>query len=187
MLPEKQYPALIIIDVQNAIDDPVWGPRNNLHAEAQLRRLLDAWRHVSASVYHVRHDSETPTSPYRPGQPGNDFKPEVTPHAGEPVIAKRVNSAFVGTGLDDKLKRAGHKSLVLVGVLTNNSLEASVRHAGNLGFDVCVVSDACWAVDKTDLTGRTWPADQVHALSLANMHGEYAQVIDTAKALSLLG
>ena len=72
----------------------------------------------------------------------------------------------------------------MAGVLTSNSLEASVRHAGNLGFDVSVVADASWAVDKTDLTGRTWPADQVHALSLAHMHGEYAQVIDTERALA---
>ena len=186
MLPERQIPALIIIDVQNAIDDPLWGPRNNPGAEHHLHRLLEAWRQVSASVFHIRHDSIDPASPYRPGQPGNDFKAEVMPQPGEPVIAKQANSAFIGTGLEDRLKRAGHSNLVMAGVLTNNSLEASVRHAGNLAFGVHVVADACWAVDKVDLTGRTWPAEQVHALSLANIHGDYAQVIDTAAALSLL-
>ncbi len=186
MLPEKQIPALIIIDVQNAIDDPAWGPRNNPGAEDSLHRLIEAWRHAAASIYHVRHDSTEPASPYRPGQPGNNFKAEVAPQPGEPIIAKQTHSAFIGTGLEETLRRASHQRLVMAGVLTNNSLEMSVRHAGNLGFEVDVVADACWAVDKTDLDGRKWSAQDVHALSLANMHGEYARVIDTARALSLL-
>jgi nicotinamidase-related amidase len=186
MLPEKTIPALITIDVQNAIDDPMWGPRNNPDAETRLRDLIEGWRDAAASIFHVRHDSTDPTSPYRPGQPGNDFKADVAPQPGEPIIAKQTNSAFIGTGLEGRLRRAGHQQLVMAGVLTSNSLEMSVRHAGNLGFEVSVVADASWAVDKTDLAGHTWTAAQVHALSLAHMHGEYARVIDTARALALL-
>ena len=36
--------ALLIIDVQNAIDDPSWGQRNNLQAEHNIGQLLTAWR-----------------------------------------------------------------------------------------------------------------------------------------------
>ena len=68
-------------------------------------------------------------------------------------------------------------------MLTNNSLEATVRHGGNLGYRIFVVADACWAVDKRDLSGRLWPAADVHALSLANMQGEYAEVVDSATTL----
>jgi nicotinamidase-related amidase len=69
---------------------------------------------------------------------------------------------------------------VVCGVLTHNSVEATVRHAGNLGYRVLVPGDACRACAITDLTGRLWPAEDVHQLSLAVMHGEYATVTDTA-------
>ena len=58
-----------------------------------------------------------------------------------------------------------------------------MRHAGNLGYRTFVVADACWTVDKVDLRGRRWAAEDVHALSLAHLNGEYANVVDTAATL----
>jgi len=178
--------ALLVIDVQNAIDDPKWGPRNNPGAEANIAKLIRAWRDSGRTIFHVRHDSTFPDSPYRPGQRGNAFKNEVAPRDGEAVVPKRTNSAFIGTDLDMRLRREGHTTVVIAGVLTHNSVEATARMAGNLGFDTIVVSDATWATDKTDLRGKRWPAEDVHALSLANMHGEYATVLDTASVLKAL-
>jgi nicotinamidase-related amidase len=183
---EPGAPVLVLIDLQDAIDDPIWGPRNNPEAEDKLRHLLDAWRHAEAPVIHIRHDSIDPHSPYRPGQPGNAFKVEVTPLSGETIIAKQTNSAFIGTALEEHLRRAGHMRVVMAGVLTSNSLEATARHSGNLGFETYVVADCCWAVEKTDLTGTVWRAEDVHNLSLAHLHGEYAEVVETAAALALL-
>ena len=99
--------ALLIIDLQKAIDAPYWGPRNNPDCERKVAALLERWRATRRPVYHIRHDSTEPQSAYRPGQPGNTFKDEVRPRAGEPVIAKRVNSAFIGTSLGPLLKGAG--------------------------------------------------------------------------------
>jgi nicotinamidase-related amidase len=178
--------ALLVIDVQNAIDDPKWGPRNNPDAEANIATLIRAWRDSGRAIFHIRHDSTFPDSPYRPGQPGNAFKREVAPAAGETVVAKRTNSAFIGTDLDMRLRREGNTALVIVGVLTHNSVEATVRMAGNLGFATILVAAATWATDKTDLRGKRWPAEDVHALSLANMDGEYAAVRDTAAVLASL-
>lgn len=171
---------LILVDVQQAIDDPKWGPRNNPDAETRIAELLAAWREAKAPVVHVRHDSTEDASPYRPGQPGNAFKPCAAPLDGEAVIAKQTNSAFIGTELEALLETAGATTLVIAGVLTHNSLEATVRHAGNLGFRVAVPEDACWAVDVIDKTGRHWPAEEVHQLSLAVMDGEYAEITTTA-------
>ena len=99
------------------------------------------------------------------------------------MIGKNANSAFVGTGLEGLLDELGATTLVLCGVLTPNSVEATARHAGNLGYQVFVVADACWAVDKIDLRGKRWPAEDVHALSLAHLEGEYATVVDAATTL----
>lgn len=180
-LPENT--ALIVVDLQNAIDAPYWGRRNNPGAEANIARLLAAWRAGGRPIYHVRHDSTEPQSAYRPGQPGNEFKAEAMPLPGEPVIVKRTNSAFIGTDLEAQLRAAGHTTLVVAGVITNNSVEATVRMAGNLGFATYVVADACFTFDKPLLDGRTMAAEDVHALSLANLHGEYATVLDTDRVL----
>jgi nicotinamidase-related amidase len=176
--------VLLIVDVQMAIDDPVWGPRNNVGAEDRIAALLAAWREAGFPIIHIRHDSNEPRSPYRPGQSGNEFKPQAMPAQGETVVAKQTNSAFIGTHLDKALTALGATTLVICGVLTNNSLESTVRHAGNLGYRVFVPGDACWAVNKRDLAGRDWSAGDVHALSLANMEGEFARVVDSATAIA---
>jgi len=174
--------VLLLIDLQRAIDHPSWGTRNNPHAERQIGRLLVHWRSQSWPVWHVRHDSTNPESHYRPGQPGHEFKPEVAPIAGEPVIAKQTNSAFIGTDLGDRLRVAGHDTLVVAGVITNNSVEATVRMAGNLGFYTWLVADGCFTFARTDWNGAPRSAEDVHAMSLANMHSEYCTVV-TADAL----
>lgn len=175
--------ALLLIDLQQAIADPVFGPRNNPGAEANVATLLAAWRAESLPIIHIRHDSTEAASPYRPATQGHAFLPEALPLAGETIIGKSANSAFIGTELEAALDRVGATTLVACGVLTNNSLEATVRHGGNLGYRIFVVADACWAVDKRDLAGRLWAAADVHALSLANMQGEYAEVVDSATTL----
>jgi nicotinamidase-related amidase len=175
--------VLIVIDMQEAIDDPRFGARNNLGAEANIAALIAAWRAETLPLVHIRHDSLEPGSPYAPDAPGHRFKPCATPLDGETVIGKNANSAFVGTGLEGLLDELGATTLVICGVLTPNSVEATARHAGNLGYQVFVVGDACWAVDKTDLRGQRWLADDVHALSLAHLEGEYASVVDAATTL----
>jgi nicotinamidase-related amidase len=178
--------ALIVIDLQRAIDHPSWGQRNNLDAEKNVAALLHAWRISQRPVYHIRHDSAEPASHYRPGQPGNEFKPEVQPLPGETVIAKRTNSAFIGTGLEARLRAARQTLLVVTGVITNNSVEATVRMAGNLGFDTFLVEDGCFTFARKDWTGKLRPAAEVHAMSLANLDGEYCVVTRTAEVLAAL-
>ena len=175
--------ALVLIDLQLAIDDSRWGPRNNPGAEAAIASLLAAWREQGLPVIHIRHDSSEPDSPYRPGGPGHPFKPEAAPLPGETIVGKSTNSAFIAGDLERALDALGATTLVIAGVLTNNSLEASVRHGGNLGYRIFVVADACWTVDKRDLTGKLWPARDVHDLSLANMQGEYAWIVSCEMAV----
>jgi len=175
--------AFLLIDLQKAIDHPSWGQRNNPAAEIEIGRLLAHWRGQCWPVWHVRHDSTDPASPYRPGQPGNDFKPETAPIAGEPIIAKRTNSAFIGTDLEARLRAAGHDALVVAGVITNNSVEATMRMAGNLGFAAYLVADGCFTFARRDWNGVLRSADDVHAMSLANLDGEYCTVVTAAALL----
>lgn len=186
MEPVPAGSALVIVDMQQAIDAPYWGPRNNPGAEAVIARVLAAWRAARRPIFHVRHDSRQPSSAYRPGQAGHAFKPEAAPLPGETVVAKSTCSAFVGTELQARLGEAAIDTLFVMGVLTQNSLEATVRNAGDLGFATQVVADACWAVDKRLRDGRIIPAELVHELSLANLDGEYAEVIEADALLARL-
>ncbi|RPI23834.1 MAG: cysteine hydrolase [Acidobacteria bacterium] len=181
-LPDKT--ALLIIDVQKAIDHPSWGVRNNRELEVNLQKVLKRWRELGWPVFHVAHDSVEPGSTYRPGQWGNEFKPEVEPRPGETIIRKQTNNAFVGTGLEDELRSRGLSSVVICGVVTNNSVEATTRMAGNLGFRTYLLANATATFGKRDLRGRWWDADDVHHLSLANLDGEYASVVTTEELLA---
>ncbi len=181
-----QSAGLLIIDVQKAIDHPSWGRRNNPQAEENVARLLSAWRRTSRPIIHVRHLSREPRSTYRPGQEGCEFKDVVHPREGEFVIVKHTNSAFIGTELDVLLHSQRIFTLVICGVITNNSVEATARMAGNLGYDTYVVSDGTATFDKVDFHGQLRRAEEVHALSLANLQGEYATIMSTSEVLERL-
>ena len=179
-----QETALIVVDVQRAIDDPSWGRRNNPEAESNMAQLLAAWRRTRRPVIHVRHLSREPQSTYRPGQPGCEFKEGFAPQADEHLVTKHVQNAFIGTGLEALLRAARIETLVICGVITNNSVEATARMAGNLDFDTFVVADATATFDKADYAGVLRPAEEVHAMSLANLQGEYASVVSTSTLLA---
>ena len=178
-----QPPALIIIDMQQAMQFDTLPPRNNPAAEDTIARLHAAWRRAGHPVVSVCHISRSPASVFAPGQPGVDFQPRFAPLAHEHVVEKNVPDAFIQTGLERWLHARGITTLVIVGVSTNNSVESSARTAGNLGFATIVVSDATFAFDKVDFGGTHRSGEEVHLMALANLHGEYATVMSCDEVL----
>ncbi len=176
--------ALVIIDVQKGFDAPHWGVRNNPQAESNICALLTAWRKTNRPVVHVRHMSAEANSPLRPGQPGNEFKNEVSPVQGEHVEEKNVNSAFIGTGLENYLRKNSFDTLVIVGLTTDHCVSTSTRMAGNLGFHTYVVADATATFNRRGFDGKHYSADDVHAVALASLHEEFASVVTTDDVLA---
>lgn len=174
--------ALLIIDMQVGMTWPKAVDRNNHQAERVIVTLLATWRALARPVVHIRHISRTPGSPFWPGQPGVEFQPDLAPLPSEHVVEKNVPDAFISTGLERWLHARGISSVVIVGVSTNNSVESTARTAGNLGFKTFVVSDGTFAFTKTDFHGTHRSADEVHAMALANLDGEYATVIHSSVA-----
>ncbi|MEQ9441502.1 MAG: cysteine hydrolase family protein [Cyclobacteriaceae bacterium] len=178
----KAYPyLLLIIDAQQGIDmQAYWGGhRNNPQAEQHIARLLTCFRKQAWPVIHVQHCSRDSHSPLFPGQPGHAFMPSNQPASGETIVEKTETNAFIRTGLQAKITESRASHVVITGFVTNNSVEATARMCGNLGFNTIVVSDATAAFDKVGLDGETYPAALVHGLSLANLSGEYAEVLTT--------
>ena len=86
--------ALLIVDVQQGFDDPKWGRRNNLNAEANISRLIGFWRSERRPVIHIQHCSVEPDSPLRPEVPGFEFKPEAMPEDIHAVHIASLNGEF---------------------------------------------------------------------------------------------
>jgi nicotinamidase-related amidase len=178
--------VLLLIDVQRAFDDPALVRRHPDGADATIARLLRAWRHAGWPVVHVHHASTEPASPLRPEQPGYQVKPEAAPAPGEPVIVKHVNSAFIGTDLEARLRAAGHDALTVVGFTTDHCVSTTVRMAGNLGFDVQLVADAAVAFDRPEPDGSVIDAATVQRVHLASLDGEFCRVVSADEVLRAL-
>ena len=180
--------ALVLIDIQTGFDAPVWGARNNPDAEAKAGALLAHWRASGAPVVHIRHVSREPGSPLGPDAGGTAFKAEVAPLPGETVFEKSVNSAFIGTGLEDHLRGIGVAELVICGLTTPHCVSTTVRMAANLGFGVRLAHDACAAFARNADTG--WRAglapmdpESIHAAAVSHLHGEFARAVAVAELL----
>lgn len=182
----KTLPAdavLILIDVQQAFNDPGWGKRNNPRAEENIAALLAGWRETKRPIIHIQHRSPRPHSLFHPDKPGYPFKPEAQPLDGEPVIHKDVNSAFIGTDLEQRLRAAGATTLVIAGLTTDHCVSTSTRMAGNFGFDTWLAGDAAATFDRHGPDGSYFSADQMHDGALASLHKEFATVVTTADVL----
>lgn len=174
--------TLVVVDVQRAFDDPVWGSRNNPDAETCVARLLESWRCASAPIIHIRHRNELKAGRFWDGGKGFLPKPEALELAGEPVLTKLVNSSFIGTKLLEMLVARGNV-VVFAGITTDHCVSTSVRMSANYGFETVVVSDATATFERVGPDGRHWTAQQMHDAALASLHEEFATVVDTAAAV----
>ena len=135
--------ALVVIDVQKGFlqREANGERRNNPGAVSNMVRLLEAFRSRGMPVIHIRHASTNPGSFLRPEFPGFPSMDETREIGDEPVLVKSVNSGFIGTDLEQRLRGGGIGTVVLVGATTNHCVETTTRMAGNLGFDARLVSD----------------------------------------------
>jgi nicotinamidase-related amidase len=176
--------ALLLVDVQQGIDDPRRGPRNNPAAERRIADLLAAWRAAGRPVIHVQHLSLEPGSLLREGLAGAAFKPEATPLPGEPVFRKHTHSAFIGTDLEAHLRAHGIADLVVVGLTTDHCVSTTVRMAGDLGFRVTVIADATATFGRRGLDDDEYSADLMHRTALASLRDEFAAVRSAQEVLA---
>ncbi|HKX91580.1 MAG TPA: cysteine hydrolase family protein [Sphingomicrobium sp.] len=177
--------VLLPIDMQQAFDAPSWPRRWNANIDANGLALLSAWRAAGRPIIHVRHNSVQPGSSLAPGAPGNAFRPGFDPLNDEPLISKSVNSAFIGTDLDLRLKRLGAKHVVVFGISTDMCVSTTVRTGANLGWDMILVPDACDCFDLPDGQGGTIAAEEVQRAHVATLAFEFARTFSTAELTGL--
>ncbi|KAM0283159.1 hypothetical protein ACHAQH_002641 [Verticillium albo-atrum] len=206
--------ALLIIDTQKAFDHPThWGTsRSNPAFESNITALLSAARaHNEAQaradkpqpvlIIHIHHHSTSPASALHPSAklPGTEtlaVEPMayVSPLTSEPVLVKGVNSGFIGTDLEARLRAFGARQLIATGLTTDHCVNTTVRMAANLqvlgdqgGPDgngegvhgVIVAGDATATHPRA-----SFDAETVHAVTLASLDGEFAQVKSTNEVIA---
>jgi nicotinamidase-related amidase len=169
--------ALVVVDIQNDYfpggANPLEGPEA---AAGRAKALLDAFRSSGEQIVHVKHVWDAPDARYlRPGTPGGEIHDAVRPDAGETVVEKAFPNAFLETPLDSRLKDAGADQLVVCGMMTSMCVDATVRAAVDLGYDVAVAHDAC-ATMALEFGDRRIAAADVHAAFLAALADGYAAV-----------
>jgi nicotinamidase-related amidase len=172
--------ALVVIDIQN---DYFPGGAMELEGAEQAGSkasiALGKFRDKNLPVIHLRHLSVRPGATFfLPGTRGAEIHASVQPVAGETVIEKNFPNSFRNTSLEKALGELGVKNIVVAGMMTHMCVDASVRHAADLGYKVTLLGDAC-ATRAQSYAGETVPARQVHAAFLAALNGFYAKVVNT--------
>jgi len=181
-------PALLLIDMQKGFDnEEYWGGnRNNKDAEQKAKQILDKWRALNLPVFHIIHNSQNTSSLLHESNVGFEMKEELKPIEGEPLLIKRVNSAFIGTDLQERLDNNSIKTLVIVGLTTNHCISTTTRMAGNYGYETILVEDATATFDRVGINGEKYSADTIHYTTLANLQEEFAEVMNTEKIIELV-
>jgi nicotinamidase-related amidase len=71
-----------------------------------------------------------------------ELVPELAPQAGDLTVSKQRWGAFIGTSLDDELRRRGATQVFLTGVATSAGVESTTRSAHDHGYNVVLAVDA---------------------------------------------
>ena len=171
--------VLLPIDMQQAFDGPPWPRRWNDRVDENGLALLGKWRDAGRPIIHVRHDSVVEGSSLAPGSPGNNFRPGFEPLAGEALVTKSVNSAFIGTDLDLRLRRLGARHVVAFGISTDMCVSTTVRTGANMGWDMLLAPDACDCFDLPDGNGEMIAAEAIQAAHVATLGFEFCKLLST--------
>ncbi len=174
---EKEATALLVIDPYNDFiseGGKVWD-RLKPVAEANgcvpnMVRVLDAARNAGLRIFYAPHRRYRPgdyeswkyvapvqkaawsRKTFEYGTWGGEFRSEFTPRPGEIVAQEHwCSSGFANTDLDLQLKRHGIQQLIAIGLIAHTCVEATVRFAAELGYDVTVVKDATASYSEREM------------------------------------
>ncbi len=176
--------ALIVVDVQKGFDDEVyWGPRNNPDSEANIGRLIEAWRDQAWPVVFVQHASKNPSSPLAENSAGYQFKSVLT---GEPDlhVKKSAHSAFYGEpDLHGWLQKHGVSGVAICGIQTNMCCETTARQASDLGYDMIFVEDAMHTFDIVTPTHKVYRAREIARYTAVTLAADFGRVVRTTDLL----
>ncbi len=174
--------ALIIIDCQNTYREGVMQLDGVEEALTHARELLQRARKAGVPIFHIQHDAGE-GSPYDITATNGQIADVVAPLESESVIVKNFPSSFASTDLDDQLKSAGCKNLVLAGFMSHMCVSSTARGGFDRGYAVSVVENTTATRELPDGKGGTISATDVQRSSLRELADLVAVIVDDADAI----
>lgn len=177
---EPSHTALVIVDVQNDFchEKGAKALRGTDMTAAQtaaavIEKIVERARKAGVPIVFVQttHCQESSSEAWlsRPHGPRESGRPDVVqkgswgaefyrvlPQADDIIVEKHRYSAFVGTNLDDELRKRGIKSLLFTGVVTNVCVESTARHGFMLDYHVALIRDGCAGYGQPELEEATF-------------------------------
>jgi nicotinamidase-related amidase len=170
--------ALIMIDLQNTYRSGVMQLSGVEEAVLEAKKLLAIARELKIPIFHIQHDAG-PGSPYDTQGESGAISHEVAAIDGEAIIVKNYPNSFFNTDLDQQLKAANVKSIVLAGFMTHMCINSTAHGAFNLGYGVTVVASATASRALQAANGKVLSAQEVHDGAIASTRDLYAAIADT--------
>ena len=195
---EKEITALLVIDPYNdfiseggKLWDRIRAVAEANDCVAHMLQILNAARKAQLRVFYALHRRYRPgdyetwkyIAPVQKGAwqhrsfefGGGEFRAEFVPEPGEIVATEHwCSSGFANTDLDLQLKKHGIHQLIVIGLIAHTCIEATVRYAAELGYQVTVVKDA--TADYSD--------EMMHAALDINLPNYASAVVTTKEAIA---
>jgi len=198
----KELTALLVVDPYNEFiseGGKIW-PRIKAVAEANncvpnMLKVLGAARQARLRVFFAMHHRYRPgdyetwkyvapiqraawrNKSFEFGTWGGEFRAEFVPAPGEIVAQEHwCSSGFANTDLDLQLKKHGIHQLIVIGLIAHTCIEATVRYAAELGYEVTAVKDA--TADYSD--------EMMHAALNINMPNYASAIVSTEEIVTAL-
>ena len=135
----------------------------------------ETWKYI-APIQRAAWSRKT----FEYGTWGGELRSGFEPQPGDVVAQEHwCSSGFANTDLDLQLKRHGVHRLIVMGLIAHTCVEATVRFAAELGYEVTMVRDA--TADYSD--------DEMHAALDINIPNYATAVLTTdevVQAISLV-
>jgi len=192
---DKDITALLVIDPYNDFiseGGKAWD-RLKTVAEANgcvphMLQVLNAARKAELRVFYALHRRYRPgdyetwkyiapiqkaawlRKAFQNGTWGGEIRSEFAPHPGDILALEHwCSSGFANTDLDLLLKAHGIRKLIVIGLIAHTCVEATVRFAAELGYEVAMVKDA--TADYSD--------EEMHAALDVNIPNYASAVVTT--------
>jgi len=170
--------ALIVIDVQNEYFD------GNLQIEyppvsdslPKIVRAMDAATAAGIPVIVIRQDSPSDAPAFAEGSHGWTLHAEVDRRHRDVLFGKPLPSAFAGTDLGEWLQARGIDTLTVVGYMTHNCNDTTIKHAFDRGMEVEFLHDASGAVSYANRAGYA-TAEEIHRVFAVVEQSRFAAVL----------
>ncbi len=183
----KTRRALIVIDVQNDYVDgalPIEYPDVH-HSLFNIGRAIDAARAAMIPVIVVQHSSPSNSPIFAKHTRGWELHEVVRARARDHYVEKSSPSAFVGTGLASWLKHHQIDVLTIVGYMTHNCDDSTIKQATQEGFAVEFLADAAGALSYENRAGKA-SAEELHRVFSVVLQSRFAAVTSTEEWIAAL-